>query len=143
MSDYSNIIDHPHHRSSKRPHMSMTGRAAQFSPFAALTGYGEAVEETGRLTSEKITLDEDAISALNDKLRKAVEGHSGVAITHFVADLRKSGGEYLISSGNIRKVDTTENKVILSDGTSVPIDDIFDIAIIDGCDHHSSSCDVQ
>ena len=131
MSDYSNIIDHPHHQSSKRPHMSMTKRAAQFSPFAALTGYEDAVEETGRLTTEKIILDDDAVSALNDKLREAVDTGAVVAITHFVSDLRKSGGEYLISSGNIKKVDTVENKVVMEDGTVIPLGDIFDIAVGD------------
>lgn len=129
MSDYSNIINHPHHQSSKRPHMSMTKRAAQFSPFAALTGYGDAVEETGRLTSEKIILDEDAVSALNDKLREALERHCPVTITHFVADLTKSGGEYLISSGSIKKFNTTESKVILDNGTVISFDDIFDISL--------------
>lgn len=132
MSDYSNIIDHPHHQSLKRPHMSMTKRAAQFSPFAALTGYGDAVEETGRLTSEKITLDDDAVSALNDKLQRAVNDGAVIAITHFVSDLRKSGGEYLISSGTVKKVDTVENRLIMDDGTVISIDDIFDISVIDG-----------
>ncbi len=110
----------------------MTKRAAQFSPFAALTGYGDAVEETGRLTSEKITLDDDAVSALNDKLQRAVNDGAVIAITHFVSDLRKSGGEYLISSGTVKKVDTVENRLIMDDGTVISIDDIFDISVIDG-----------
>jgi hypothetical protein len=111
--------------------MSMLKRAAQFSPFAALTGYGDAVEETGRLTSDRITLDEDALSALNEKLQLADRSRSVVAVTHFVDDLRKSGGTYLISSGRIKKIDATSGRLTLEDGTIIAIGDIFDIRIAD------------
>ncbi|MCR5474791.1 MAG: YolD-like family protein [Lachnospiraceae bacterium] len=134
MNDYSNIIDHPHHQSSTRPHMSMLKRAAQFSPFAALTGYGDAVEETGRLTSDRITLDEDALSALNEKLQLATRTRSVVAVTFFVDDLTKSGGTYLISSGRIKKIDAASGRLTLEDGTTIAIGDIFDIRISDGDD---------
>ena len=130
MSDYSNIIDHPHHQSSTRPHMSMTARAAQFSPFAALTGYGDAVDETARLTSEKVTLDADAAAELDRRMRSATEENTPVAITYFVADPLKEGGAYTIISGTIRKTDPIENTVTMDDGTVIPIDDIFDIAAI-------------
>ncbi|MCR5591687.1 MAG: YolD-like family protein [Lachnospiraceae bacterium] len=131
MSDYSSIINHPHHQSKTRPHMSMTARAAQFSPFAALTGYGEAVEETGRLTDEKIILDEDSIEELNRKLNMISQGKSDVAITHFLPDALKMGGSYIISSGSVKKIDAVENKVIMEDGTVIPIEDIFDISFLE------------
>ncbi len=129
MSDYSSIIDHPHHRSEKHPHMSMTTRAAQFSPFAALTGYDESVAETGRLTDEKIVLDADALAALDEKIRRIIPGTSTAIITYFVNDLLKEGGSYVITSGEIKKIDTIENRIIMKDGTAVPINDIFDIEI--------------
>ncbi len=129
MSDYKNIIDHPHYQSKTRPHMSMTARAAQFSPFAALTGYDESVAETGRLTDEKIVLDDDAIAAIDLKLREIQPGQSFVTVTYFVPDVLKEGGAYTITSGEIKKVDTLENKLVMKDGTLIPIDDIFDIEI--------------
>ena len=131
MKDYSDIIDHPHHRSKVRPHMSMTARAAQFSPFAALTGYGDAVEETGRLTEEKIVLDDDAILAIDEKLRRIEDGNRNVMITYFLPDLLKEGGSYTIVSGQVKKIDTADGRVIMDDGTAVPVDDIFDIDFIE------------
>ena len=130
MSDYSNIIDHPHHQSATRPHMSMINRAAQFSPFAALTGYGDCVEETRRLTEEKVILDDDAIAELNRKLQEIEAGNRLVAITFFAPDPLKSGGAYTIISGEVKKIDTIENKVVMTDGAVVPIDDIFDISFL-------------
>ncbi len=111
--------------------MSMTARAAQFSPFAALTGYGDAVDETARLTDEKIELDEDAVRELNLKLQQINEGSSYVTITYFLPDLLKEGGCYTIHSGCVKKIDTMENKIIMSDGNIIPIDDIYDIGFIE------------
>ena len=131
MSTYDHIIDHPHHTSTRRPHMSMINRAAQFSPFAALVGYDEAVSETSRLTDEKITLDDDAILEINRTLSQIVPGETCVTITYFLPDMFKSGGEYLITSGNVKKIDTNDQTILLSDGTSIHIDDIFDISLTD------------
>lgn len=131
MSTYDRIIDHVHHTSNRRPHMSMINRAAQFSPFAALVGYDEAVTETARLTGEKIILDDDAVAAINRTLMQIDSGKTSVAITHFVPDMFKSGGEYLITSGTVKKIDRIEQTVILTDGTSIHIDDIFDISFTD------------
>ena len=131
MSTYDHIIDHPHHTSTKRPHMSMIDRAAQFSPFAALVGYDEAVTETSRLTDEKITLDDDAILEINRTLSQIEPGRTSVVITHFVPDMFKSGGEYLITSGTFKKIDTNDQTIHLSDGTLIRIDDIFDISLTD------------
>ena len=131
MSRYDRIIGHTHHTSKRRPHMSMINRAAQFSPFAALVGYDEAVMETARLTGEKIILDDDAVAAINRTLMQIDSGKTSVAITHFVPDMVKSGGEYLITSGTVKKIDRIEQTVILTDGTSIHIDDIFDISFTD------------
>ncbi len=108
----------------------MTTRAAQFSPFAALTGYDEAVVETRRLTDEKIILDNDAIAAIDRKLREIEPGRSVVTVTYFLPDLLKEGGSYTIISGEVKKIDMLGNRLLLKDGTTIPIDDIFDIDII-------------
>ncbi len=130
MGKYDDIIDHPHYQSKVRPHMSMTDRAAQFSPFAALVGYGDAVAETQRLTDERIILDESVIEEIDRKLREIDENAAFqpyVTITYFVPDPLKSGGAYLPVSGNVKKIDKIEKLVILTDGTRIPIEDIFDI----------------
>lgn len=105
---YQEIIDLPHHVSKTHPQMPMSDRAAQFSPFAALTGYNSAIRETGRLTEERIELDEEALMALNmryqlliDSLKECPE----VRITYFKPDERKSGGAYLTITGVVKKVD--------------------------------------
>ena len=131
MNDYSDIMNHPHHRSLTHPHMSMTSRAAQFSPFAALTGYGDAVDETGRLTDEKVIMDDDALYELNGKMQMIEAGKNTVTITYFVPDLIKEGGSYTIISGKVKKIDRIENRIIMQDGTMIPVDDVFDIDFIE------------
>lgn len=131
MSDYSDIMDHPHYQSKTRPHMSMTARAAQFSPFAALTGYDESVRETGRLTEEKIILDETQVEAVDRKLQEIENGRKTVTITYFIPDLLKEGGSYTITSGEVKKTDPLERKVFMQDGVIIPVDDIFDIDFMD------------
>ena len=129
MSDYSDIIDHPHYRSTTRPHMSMIARAAQFSPYAALVGYGEAVEETGRLTDEKAVLDEDTLMRINRTVSMIEPGRSVVTITHFIPDMFKEGGSYTIASGTVKKIDATQRRLVMTDGTVIAVDDIFDITL--------------
>ncbi len=133
MSDYSRIIDHPHHQSKTRPHMPMIKRAAQFSPFAALTGYDDSVEEARRLTDMRPTLDDDAIEAINRKLNE-ITADTNICVTYFIEDLLKEGGNYQIISGTVKKIDTTDGRLIMNDGTIVPIGDIFDIDILDATD---------
>ena len=130
MNDYSSIMDHPHHRSKTRPHMSMVARAAQFSPFAALVGYDESVAEVQRMTDERITLDPDAIAEINRTLSKISPGETTVAITCFIPDPVNEGGTYTLITGEVKKTDTLEEKVIMTDGTVIPTEDIFDIDII-------------
>ena len=127
--EYDDIINLPHHQSSTRLHMSVHDRAAQFSPFAALTGYEAAVSETARLTEGKIDLDEDAREALDEKLQFLQESAGGqqVSVTYFQPDIRKKGGAYLTVSGIIKKVNNYERVIVMEDGTSISVDDILDI----------------
>lgn len=127
--EYDDIINLPHHQSSTRPHMSNRDRAAQFSPFAALVGYGDAVKETARLTDERTELDEDARTALDAALQSLQRGSDGqqVCVTYFKRDLKKVGGAYLSATGKIKKTDALERTIMLDDGTVIPMDDILDI----------------
>ena len=108
--------------------MPMTERAAQFSPFAALSGYTEAVAETERLTSERVILDEDAKNEINGKLQVIERDHPEVTITYFVADPLKEGGMYLPATGYVRKIDVHGQKIIMEDETIISFEDIFDIS---------------
>lgn len=127
---YDDIIDLLHPTSENHPRMPIADRAAQFSPFAALTGYEAAVRETARLTDERIELNEDELAALDEKLRMVLawDGEPPlVAITYFRADDRKSGGSYITAQGYIRKLDEFRRTVLMEDGCVIPIDDIVEI----------------
>ena len=128
--DYRDIISLPHHTSSKRPRMSIYNRAAQFSPFAALTGYDEAVKETARLTTEQIELDEYEIKIINDRINIALEKkylNIPVIITFFKPDLKKKGGEYRTVSGVIKRINEEKRSVVLEDKTEIMICSIYNI----------------
>ena len=127
---YEEIINLPHHVSKTRPQMPMSDRAAQFAPFAALTGYDSAIKETGRLTDEKIELDEEALTALNMRyqlLMDALDEEPEVEITYFKPDERKAGGEYVSVTGTIKKVDDFERLITMQDGMKIPMDDVLNI----------------
>lgn len=127
---YDDIINLPHHVSKTRPQMSMVDRAAQFSPFAALTGYDAAIKETGRLTDEKVNLSEEEKEALDRKQQILMEwlgDHPALTITFFVPDKKKSGGAYMTKSGNLKKIDEFERVMLLTDGTKIPLDDVAEI----------------
>lgn len=128
--NYDDIINLSRPVSKKHPPMSMLNRAAQFSPFAALTGYDAAVKETARLTDEKLELDEYAKSILSDKLQilaEHVDDLPEVMFTYFVPDKKKSGGAYVSVTGRIREIDEYERIVVLEDGTKIPIHQIYEI----------------
>lgn len=128
---YADIINLEHHVSDKHPHMSMIDRAAQFSPFAALTGYDAAVRETARLTDARVELDDAVKEILNDKLRFAQEHpDQQVQITYFQPDLKKDGGSYDVTLGHMKKLDEYARVVVLQGGVSVPIDEIVDVELI-------------
>lgn len=125
---YDEIINLPHHVSKTRPQMPMSDRAAQFAPFAALTGYDSAIKETGRLTDEKIDLDEEALTDLNMRyqlLVDALDEEQEVEITYFKPDERKSGGEYVTVTGTVKKVDDFERLITMQNGTKIPMDDVL------------------
>jgi len=127
---YDDIINLPHHVSSKRPQMSMEDRAAQFSPFAALTGYDAAIKETGRLTDSQIELGEETLKHLNEQFQLLLDrigDNPLVHITYFIPDARKAGGAYTTASGVVKKLDTHLRLIILENGVKIPMDDIFSI----------------
>lgn len=127
---YDDIIDLPHHVSGRYPRMQLIDRAAQFSPFAALTGYEQAIKEAARQTERKITLSEEEIAVLGDKLRRLAEiskQRPVVSVTYFVPDERKSGGAYVTLTGCLKRVSEFEQTVLFTDGRSVPIGDILEI----------------
>ena len=129
---YDDIINLPHYSSQKRPQMSMLDRAAQFSPFAALTGYDAAIKETGRLTDDRIELEEQALTILNMKyqmLMDALLDNPEVTITYFVPDERKEGGSYVSKTGVVKKVAEFERLIILRDGAKIQMDNVMDISI--------------
>ena len=125
--EYDDIINLPHHQSPTRPHMSNYDRAAQFAPFAALTGYGDAVKETERLTEGRVELYEEEKAALDEKLRFVLQNGQQASITYFKPDRKKSGGAYLSAVGSIKKIDGLERILVMEDGTMIPLDDILDI----------------
>ena len=127
---YDEIMGLPHHISKTRPQMPMSDRAAQFAPFAALTGYDAAIKETRRLTDERIELDVEALSALDMKyqlLMEALDEAPEVTITYFQPDERKAGGKYLTATGAVKKVDDFERRITMQDGTKIPMDDVLSI----------------
>ena len=127
---YDDIINLPHHVSKTRPQMSMIDRAAQFSPFAALTGYDAAIKETGRLTDEKIEMDEEALNILNMKFHLLVDrlaDEPEITFTYFKPDERKAGGAYIDVTGKVKKVDDFERLIVMQNGTKMPMDDILNI----------------
>ena len=127
---YNEIMGLPHHVSKTRPQMPMSDRAAQFAPFAALTGYDAAIKETGRLTDERIELDVEALSALDMKyqlLMEALDEAPEVTITYFQPDERKAGGKYVSAVGAVKKIDDFERRITMQDGTRIPLDDVLSI----------------
>ena len=127
---YDEIINLPHHTSKTRPRMSRQNRAAQFAPFAALTGYGDAISEAARLTEAKIELSEADQSILSETLNSLeanLSAHPSVTITYFRPDERKTGGEYVRITGSIKKIRRFEHDVIMEDGTVIAFEDILEI----------------
>lgn len=116
--NYDDIINLPHYVSKKRPPMPISERAAQFSPFSALTGYEEAVKETARLTKQDIELDESQKRELNEKLNlvlEKIEECPEIKITYFAKDEKKTGGTYIQTTGHVSKIDLYEKLVWMED----------------------------
>ena len=129
---YDDIINLPHHVSKTRPQMSMVDRAAQFSPFAALTGYDAAIKETARLTDKKVELGEYELEELNRTLLELsyhISQHPQVMVTYFEPDKCKEGGVYITVSKEIKRIDEIEQAIYFTDGSKIPLSDIFSIAV--------------
>ena len=133
MGRYDDIINLPHKQSEKRAHMSNHDRAAQFSPFAALTGHSDAIEETARLTDGRIVLGEYEADLVNEKLRKLAERpKQEIRVTYFVPDDKKQGGKYVTELKEVRRVDETGRKLIFEDKSEMDFGDIVDIEFLGG-----------
>lgn len=139
---YADIINLPHHQSRKHPHMPVEDRAAQFSPFAALTGHDAAIKETARLTDRKIELDEYEIAALDEKLQSiraqlevSKDKAAGrfcnpeITVTYFRPDVRKDGGEYVTITENVKKIDKYKKCLIMYNGIQIRIEDILELVL--------------
>lgn len=127
---YEDIINLPHHVSKTRPQMSELERAAQFSPFAALTGYDTAVKETERLTDEKPELSEEAQAILDIKQKiilEHIKEKPEIRVTYFVSDNKKAGGGYVTVTGNVKRIDKYEHILVMTEGLKIPMNEITEI----------------
>lgn len=123
---YDDIIDLPHPVSVRHPQMPLQDRAAQFSPFAALSGYEDALTEEARLTGRRIELGEDARALLDAQLAALAEkAYPQVMVTWFVPDAMKEGGEYVTTAGTFRRLDETGRCILLADGCRIPVEDVL------------------
>ena len=129
---YDDILHLPHPTSKRHPRMPIADRAAQFSPFAALTGHGTAIEETARVTDRRIELDEDAKEQLDQTLQlllERIDEQPEITVTWFSPDKKKAGGQYHTATGKLKRIDTQESRLILTDGTQIPLEDLLRIRI--------------
>lgn len=130
---YDDIIDLPHPTSKKHPRMSRQNRAAQFSPFAALTGYDAAIRETARITEDRRELSEDAVVELNYKislLQQEQAGMKKIKVIYFRQDTTKDGGAYREEDGDFKRIKSSEGILELTNGIQIPLEDIFKIEIV-------------
>ena len=127
MGKYDDIIDLPHHVSERHPQMPAMDRAAQFSPFAALTGHRDMITEAERLTEKKIELEEGEQQEIMIRLQillGKIKEKPEAAVTYFVPDEKKSGGSYRTVCGAVIKVDGDKKQVVMENGTEIPMEDI-------------------
>lgn len=127
---YDDIIHLPRHVSAKHPQMAVSDRAAQFAPFAALTGHDDAIKETARLTDERRELDEYMMDALRDRLQKIaerLEERPEITVTYFRPDKKKQGGAYIAAAGIVKRLDEYKRVIVMEDGKMIPIDEIISI----------------
>ena len=130
--NYDDIIGLPHPEPQTHPRMSLHDRAAQFSPFAALTGHSAAIAETGRLTDSRVILDEYEMARVDDALQRLQEllpQKPMATITYFVPDGRKTGGAYQTIRGTVKRLDPVNGIRLRTDQRAIPIVDIFDVSI--------------
>ena len=130
MTDYDDIIHLPHHVSQNHPQMPLRDRAAQFAPFAALTGYEAAVGETARQTTERRELDAQEAAALNRRLTDLaarLKDRPEVTIEYVVPDERKAGGAYVTVTGRVRNISVPERLLVMEDETVIPLEDVVSV----------------
>ena len=130
IEDYSDIINLPHHVSHNHPQMPMEARAAQFAPFAALTGYDAVIHETARLTDRQVELEEydnERLNRIFSELMDSLKEHPVVTVSYFKPDEHKAGGAYVTVTGKLKKIDTYEQLMVMEDGTAIPIGNIMDL----------------
>ena len=124
---YDDIIHLPRPEPATRPRMAMEARAAQFSPFAALTGYDDATREEARLVEMRQELSEDMKDMLDAKLAiivQHIKEQPNIAVTYFLPDGKKAGGRYVTVSGNVKKLDGVERVIMMTDGTKISLEDV-------------------
>lgn len=127
---YGDIIDLEHFVSKNRKHMSRLDRAAQFAPFAALTGYEESIDEAARITDDKLELSETTLAILDKKvaiLKEHIKEHNKITITYFEEDKYKNGGEYISKEIVLKNIDEVYKLLIDENNQSYPIDYMIDI----------------
>ena len=127
---YDDIIALPHHVSKRHPQMPALNRAAQFSPFAALSGHGDAIRETARLTDSFVELDEGRKEQIDGQLwliRDNLDSQPEIEATYFQPDEQKHGGVYVTKSGRVKKIDEYSRRIIFTDGETIPIERLFSI----------------
>ena len=127
---YDDIINLPHPTSAKHPRMPISERAAIFSPFAALTGHAAAIQETARLTDQRMELDEDTKAMLDLKqqiLADRIAERPEISVVWFRPDARKEGGQYVTTVGQLKKVDDIARILQLADGTTIPLDEVLEL----------------
>ena len=142
MRNYDDIKNMRRPQYADLPPMSIHDRAAQFSPFAALVGYEDAVEETERLTDSRREISEEEIEELNrqlGKLSERLKEHPKIRVTFFIPDKKKDGGRYASKVGNARTIDQSSNKIVFTDGDAVLIKDMYSLVFIDGNTYPISS----
>lgn len=132
MGKYDDIINLPHYEPKNHKRMSMYARAAQFAPFAALTGYDDSVKETARLTNKRIEIDEEVKAMLDWKLQELQEDISTgptATITYFIPDAKKSGGKYVTVTGTVKKIDEFKQIIVLYENKEIPINEVIEILV--------------
>lgn len=134
LNGYEDMIELPHHVSAKHPQMSLLDRAAQFAPFAALSGHDEAIKETARLTDSFAEPHEEQREKLDRQLqmllvemRKAPFRVPEITVTYFQPDARKDGGSYMSFCGSVKRVDERQRQIVFTDGTALPMDTMISI----------------
>ena len=130
---YDDIIRLQRPESGRRARMSLYDRAAQFSPFAALKGFDDAIAETGRQTQDRIELDRDALDRLDEQMQgllEVLDSQPEAEVVWFRYDERKAGGSYVTTTGHVKKVDTYLERMIFTDGRSIPLGEVLSVTVM-------------